>query len=55
MVKGNGLVTKKDLDETLIGFSKSILNGVQRMFDIHEKRFDGVDKRFEGKEKNLKG
>ena len=42
----NTPITKKDLIESLVGFSEAILEGVQRMFDKVDKRFDKVDERF---------
>ena len=51
----NNFVTKKDLIKTMVGFSESILNGIQKMFDEQNKRMDGRDKRFDGMDKRFDG
>jgi len=51
----NNFVTKKDLIKTMVGFSESILNGIQKMFDEQNKRMDGMDKRFDGMDKRFDG
>lgn len=44
-------INKKEMIEVMIGFSESILNGVQTMFDKHEesnnKRFDSIENRLD--------
>jgi len=47
----NALVTLKMLNEAV----DAILRGVERMFDLQDKRIDGMDKRIGGMDKRIGG